>query len=193
MNKNQIYWVVAILVINGGWASIAGNTVSQEINRPGADFSYEREADIGTLFSEDKIPISIECSFTSINGENHEVGWELVKEGKLIASWNGNSSENCIGWAGEVNGGSYVVRTLSNESLETTITLNIQPFEPLRYHVHIAMTFLMIIFGFLEDLVRKFWPKTKKKELEKTIVEEINVSSVRNEGVWQDPIRQKKS
>ena len=41
MNKNNIFWIIAILFVNILWANIAGNTVSQEINRPGADFSYE--------------------------------------------------------------------------------------------------------------------------------------------------------
>ena len=44
MEKNKIYWIIAILLVNILWGNIAGNTVSQEINRPGADFSYEREA-----------------------------------------------------------------------------------------------------------------------------------------------------
>jgi hypothetical protein len=46
MKKNHTLWIIALIVVNSGWYIVTQQNASQEINRPGADFSEEREAEI---------------------------------------------------------------------------------------------------------------------------------------------------
>ncbi len=195
MEKNKIYWIIAILLVNILWGNIAGNTVSQEINRPGADFSYEREAQIGSSWFDSTVPLTVECTFTSLNGEEADVGWALFKDGKYYDGWMGNSSEKCDGGVleGPVPSGTWIVRTYSEENIEATVILELKPFEPLRYTIHISMSILMIIIGFMQEIIIKLKPKPKKSDDNDVESEVIHAALERevNEGIWQDPIRKK--
>ena len=63
LDKNKIIWVVAIVFINGLWAVISDNEVTQSINRSGADFSEQRDVVIGGILGDSSIPVRLECNF----------------------------------------------------------------------------------------------------------------------------------
>ena len=190
MNWNKLSWAVILILINVAWGYMADNTATQDINRPGAEFAEEREADVDSLFGNSDIPAVIKCSFESTNGQELEVGYKLILDGKVVAKWSGNSSESCEGWSGELEPGDYVFETTSFENIETTISLELQPFEPLRWYGHIILSAMLFLFGGAEILVRMVIPEKKDKAKNSSSLEiVVEGQAQENEGIWQDPIR----
>jgi len=190
MNKNTVAWIVILVLINIAWAFIADNTATQDINRPGAEFSSEREAEVSSLFVSGLIPAEITCSFITNNGQNRDVGYKMILDGKVIASWSGNSSEECKDWKGELSPGDYVFETTSFDDIDATISLHLQPFEPLRWYGHVILSVLLFVFGGAEIFVRKIIPEKKKKKIPTTQIQiSAEETPSQNEGIWQDPIR----
>jgi hypothetical protein len=192
MNKNIVGWIVILILINVVWIFIADNTATQDINRPGAEFSSERESEVSSLFGLGPIPAEITCSFTTNNGQDLDVGYRLSLDGKTVASWSGNSSEKCKDWKGELAPGDYVFETTSFDDIDATISLHLQPFEPLRWYGHVILSVLLFVFGGAELFIRKILPERKEKESPtpqyQIIIED---TPPQNEGIWQDPIRPK--
>lgn len=190
LDKNKIIWLVAIVFINGLWAVISDNEVPQSINRSGADFSEQRDAAIGGLIGDSPIPVRLECNFVSIQETNSEIGWDITKDGKTIASWRGNIGDACNGWEGELVPGDYVINTISNDSVEAAITLYLAPFKSIQFTGHLLFTLTFFAIVGLEIVGKKYWPKKKKKkpDTDSTLMFE-QTPSFDEEGIWQDPIK----
>ena len=190
LDKNKIIWLVAIVFINGLWAVISDNEVPQSINRPGADFSQQRDASIGGLIGESPIPVRLECNFIPMQETTSEIGWDLTKDGKTIASWRGVIGDSCDGWEGELIPGDYVVNTISNDSIEATITLYLAPFESIQLIGHLLFTLTFFVIVGLEIVGKKYWPKKKKKKSdEESVLMFEQTSAFDAEGIWQDPLK----
>ena len=53
MKINHVLWIVAMLVVNSGWYVVSQQSASQEINRPGAEFSESRDADLTSIVGDE--------------------------------------------------------------------------------------------------------------------------------------------
>lgn len=191
MNRNQVFWIIALIGVNLLWGTIADNSATQDINRPGADFAPERQASVNSIIGESAIPASLECDFSSEIGVEGEVGWSIMLDSQVIASWDGNSSESCVGWSGELSPGEYTILTTNVDGIDASVKLHLQPFEPIRWHGHIAFSILLFALGGGEIVVRMVIPKKikKVKNEDEEIVEEASPPSIESQGIWQDPIR----
>ena len=67
MKKSYWLWVIALLVVNTGWYFVSEQSATQEINRPGADFEENREAELSSIVGSE-IEYEIEHCFESLNG-----------------------------------------------------------------------------------------------------------------------------
>ena len=84
MKKNHVLWFIALLVVNTGWYFVSQQSASQEINRPGADFSPEREAKIGSILGS-SVDYELEHCFASINGGVHEVSIQVESDSTVLS------------------------------------------------------------------------------------------------------------
>ena len=190
LDKNKIIWLVAIVFINGLWAVISDNEVPQSINRSGADFSEQRDAVIGGVIGDSPIPVRLECDFIPMQETTSEIGWDIIKDGKAIASWRGSIGDSCDGWQGDLIPGDYVVNTISNDSIEATITLHLAPFKAIQFTGHLLFTLTFFAIVSLETVGKKYWPKKKKKKSDKdSILMFEQTPSFDEEGIWQDPVK----
>ncbi len=190
LDKNKIIWLVAIVFINGLWAIISDNEVSQSINRPGADFSEKRDVVIGGILGDSSIPVRLECDFILMEGVSSEVGWDLIKDGAIIASWRGAVGEPCGYWQGELSPGNYGVNTISNSSIEATIILYLAPFKAIQFTGHLLFTLTFFSIAGVEIMGKKYWAKKKKPKPDagtKLVFEQV--PDFDEEGIWQDPIK----
>ena len=48
MKSSYYLWIIALVVVNTGWYTVSQQGATQEINRPGADFSESREGELST-------------------------------------------------------------------------------------------------------------------------------------------------
>ena len=53
MKINYVLWLAAMLVVNSGWYVVSQQSASQEINRPGAEFSESRDAKLSSIMGEE--------------------------------------------------------------------------------------------------------------------------------------------
>jgi len=190
LDKNKIIWLVAIVFINGLWAIISDNEVPQSINRPGADFSEQRDVVIEGILGDSSIPVRLECDFIPMEEVISEIGWELSKDGVIVASWRGNIGESCAGWQGELSPGNYVVNTISNSSIEATIILYLAPFKAIQFTGHLLFTITFFSIVGIEIIGKKYWPEKKKPKPDvdnKLMFEQV--PDFDEERIWQDPIK----
>ena len=68
MKNNYWLWLVALILVNTGWYVVSQQSATQEINRPGADFSQSRDAELSSIIGneidyeiENEIECEIEC------------------------------------------------------------------------------------------------------------------------------------
>ncbi len=188
LDKNKIIWLVAIVFINGLWAVISDNEVAQSINRPGADFSEQRDVVIDGVIGDSKIPVRLECNFILMEDTSSGIGWDLTKGGEIIASWRGIAGQPCDDWEGELIPGNYVVKTISNDSIEATITLYLAPFKSIQVTGHLLFTLTFFFIVGIEIIGKKYWPKKKKPKSDTKLVFE-QASEFDDGGIWQDPIK----
>ena len=190
LDKNKIIWLVAIVFINGLWAFISDNEVPQSINRSGADFSEQRDVVIGGVLGDSNIPVRLECDFIPMEEVISEIGWDLTKDGEIIASWRGTVGESCDDWQGELSPGNYVVNTISNSSIEATIILYLAPFKAIQFIGHLLFTLTFFSIVGIEIVGKKYWPEKKKtKQDTDSILVFEQVPTFDEEGIWQEPIK----
>ena len=119
-----------------------------------------------------------------------EIGWDLTKDGEIIASWRGAIGESCEGWQGELAPGNYVVNTISNSSIEATIILYLAPFKAIQLTGHLLFTLTFFFIVGIEILGKKYWPGKKKSKQDtgnKLVFEQAPAFD--EEGIWQDPLK----
>ena len=190
LDKNKIIWFVAIIFINGLWAVISDNEVSQSINRSGADFSEQRDVAIGGVLGDSSIPVRLECNFIPMEESVSEIGWDLTKDGEIITSWRGTIGDSCDGWEGVLSPGDYVINTISSSGVEATVVLYLSPFKAIQFTGHLLFTLTFLIIVGVEVIGKKYWPKKKKSKSDsdsKLVFEQA--SAFDEEGIWQDPIK----
>ena len=190
MKKNFILWVAALVVINTGWYNLSQQSVSQEINRPGADFAEIREAKIGGIIG-DEADFEIKHCFESSNGGIYNVSIRIDQGTKTIYSWNGTTENDCVKFKSSSQKGEITIITQLEEGALATTNLKTWPFKEATYLGMIVFSLGMISIAYGESFVRKLIKKKIEKTISKKPVEiEANESSYSAPtGIWQDPLK----
>ncbi len=192
MKKNHILWLIALLIVNSGWYFISQQSAGQEINRPGADFSGEREAKIGSIIGS-SVDYELEHCFDSINGGVYEASIKVEFESVVIYSWNGTTDDGCITFSSTSEEGTLLITTELEEGGETTTTLYTWPLKSAIIPGVVIFSIGTLIVAYGETSVRALLRKRLEKieADEKAIVGELipNEPEVPTSLIWQEPKR----
>lgn len=190
MKNNYILWAIALVLVNSGWYIVSQQSASQEINRPGADFSESRDAELTSIVG-DQSRYELEFCFDSVNGEVYDVSIEMKRGSESIYFWNGTTNDDCVTHSGTIDEGEVVVVTLADESVETTAKLYTWPMEEALVIGIILFSVGTIAVAYGERIVRKLIIKRLEK-LEAALPPESSIEpSVQDSGIWQEPVRPK--
>ena len=152
---NPLLWIVALVIINGAWYSVAGGEAKHEINDQ-EHSTEDRTIEISSVFGLDKeINVKFSAQFFKVSSNLDNASWKITNdEGQLIANWQG-SIDQVQGWEGDLIPGTYIINTTMDGGLLTEQNLYIKPFENLRLEGHLVLSLGLIIIAFLEPIVKK--------------------------------------
>ena len=190
MKKNYIMWAIALVLVNSGWYFVSQQSASQEINRPGADFSENREAELTSIVG-DQSRFELEFCFKSNNGEVYDVSIEIKKNSESIYFWNGTTDDDCITHSDTVEEGEITVITLADESVEVTANLVSWPMENALIPGVILFSIGTVVVAYGERIVRKIIVKRLDRAAAESSVEIHSNPTVETSGIWQEPVRPK--
>ena len=187
MKKNHILWFIAILIVNSGWYFVSLQSASQEINRPGADFSGEREAEVASVIG-NSVDYEIEHCFDSINGGVYNVSLKVESKSEVLYSWSGTTEDDCITYSSSTGEGTMLITTEIEIGAEATITLYTWPLKSALMPGIVLFSIATIVVAYGETIVRTL----VKKKLEKIDAEKITAPPEvysSNDSIWQEPVR----
>ena len=187
MKNNYWLWLVALILVNTGWYFVSQQSATQEINRPGADFSESREAELSAIMG-DEIDYEIEHCFESINGKVYNVSINIQQGSETLYSWEGDTDDGCITFSSSAEEGDITVNTQIEEGVETTTKLTTWPMKSSFFFGLVFFTLGTIVVAFGETFARQLI-KNRMKESETVESKETPKSMASNDGIWQDPIR----
>ena len=190
MKKNYILWILALLVINTGWYNLSKQSVNQEINRPGAEFSEVREANIGGLIG-DEADFEIEHCFDSLNGGEYNVSIQVKQNTITLYEWNGTTENDCVKFKSSSGKGEIKIITEIEDGVTSTTNIKTWPLENLTYLGIVIFSVMTVTLAFAESFVRKYVVKkienktpVKNPEIAKSVITHSPPT-----GIWQDPIK----
>ena len=186
MKNSYLLWRIALIVVNTGWYTVSQQGATQEINRPGADFSESREGELSTLIGSE-VDYEIEHCFESINGGVHNASITVESESEVLYSWEGDTDEGCVTYSSTAGEGEIVVTTVVDEGVETTTTLTTWPMKGAFVTGLIVFSLCTVAVAFGETFARAF-VKKKIEQNHSTAPPQIESFSQSN-GIWQDPVR----
>ena len=186
MKSSYYLWIIALIVVNTGWYIVSQQGATQEINRPGADFSESREGELSALIGSE-VDYEIEHCFESINGEVHNASITVESESEVLYSWEGDTDEGCITYSSTAGEGDFVVITIVDEGVEATTTLTTWPMKNAFVMGLIVFSLCTVAIAFGETFVRAF-VKKKIEQNHSSVTPQIESFSQSN-GIWQDPVR----
>ncbi len=186
MRANYLLWLIALCVVNTGWYFVCQQSADQEINRPGADFSDSREAEISSLAG-GEVDYEIEHCFKSTNGGVYNVSINVDMGSKTIYNWSGTTEDGCVVFSSSIEEGTVIVYTQIEEGVESTTSITTWPFRNAYLLGAIFFSIGTVILAFGESFVRHI---VKQKLSAKTQnSEETATQQTVNDQIWQDPIR----
>ena len=188
MKNNYILWTIALVLVNSGWYIVSQQSASQEINRPGADFSGNRDAELTSIVG-DQSRFELEFCFDSNNGQVYDVSIEIKQGAESIYFWNGTTNDDCITHSDTVDEGEITVITLADESVDVTTTIFTWPMEEALVLGIILFSIGTIAAAYGERIVRKIIVKRMNKTESSLPVESIDDSGQQTSGIWQEPVR----
>ena len=189
MKKIQVLWLIALLVVNTGWYVVSQQSATQEINRPGADFSDNREAEINSLLGEDA-DFQIEYCFESINGGIYNVSIEVQQDSKTIHSWNGTTDDQCMEYKSSAKKGEIVILTQIEDGVEVTTNLLTWPLSNALVPGIVLFTIGTVALAFGESFIRKLIKKKLDSQSLESLPEPAPSETIQT-GIWQEPVRPK--
>ena len=139
MKNSYWLWIIALIVVNAGWYVVSQQGAAQEINRPGADVSDSRDAELSSLVGSE-VEYEIEHCFDSTNGGVYNASITVNQGSKTLYSWNGTTDEGCVTYSSKAEEGEIVVITYIEEGVEATTTLTTWPLKN-------AFTIGLVIFS----------------------------------------------
>jgi len=187
MKKNHTLWIIALIVVNSGWYIVTLQNASQEINRPGADFSEEREAEI-TAFIGDKSDYELVHCFESSNGGLYDVSIKIEMDSEILYSWNGTTNDDCMTFSSSSDEGTLTIITEIEEGVEATITFYTWPLKNALIPGFLVFSIGTLLLAYGETIVRSLIRK-RLEETDAIAVEEIIEPEAKPSTIWQDPVR----
>ena len=187
MKKNHTLWIIALIVVNSGWYIVTQQNASQEINRPGADFSGERDAEITTLIGSNSDYELVHC-FESINGGLYNVSIKIEMDSEILYSWEGKTNDDCMTFSSSSDEGTLIIITEIEEGVEVTTTLYTWPLKNALIPGFLVFSIGTLLLAYGETIVRSLI----RKRLERTdaiAVEEIIEFEAKPSAIWQEPVR----
>jgi hypothetical protein len=161
---NPLLWVVALAIINGAWYGVAGGEAKHEINDQ-QHSTEDRTIEISSVFGLDKeISATFSVEFFKVSADSGNASWKITDEkGQLIAQWRGSVGQE-PGWEGQLSPGTYTINTTMDEGFLTEQNLYIKPFENLRLEGHLLLSIGLIVFAFMEPIVKNNIAKIVPKQ-----------------------------
>lgn len=187
MKKNRILWIIALIIVNSVWYNVSQQSASQEINRPGADFSGAREAKIASLVG-DSGDFEIEHCFTSSNGGVHNASIRVELDSKILYEWSGDTDDGCVTYSSDSDEGKLVVFTVMEDGAESKTTLVTWPLKNAFIPGMIIFSLGTLLVAYLETLVRVVIKK-KIEKIDAMAIEATTDEVAPTNSIWQDPVR----
>ena len=186
MKKNYWLWLIALLVVNTGWYFVSEQSATQEINRPGADFEENRDAELSAVVG-DKLDYEIEHCFESLNGRVLSVNLSIEQGSDTIYSWSGTTDDGCVVYSATAEEGKITVVTTVEEGVESKTVVTTWPLKGAFIGGVVLFSIGTIAVAFGETFVRY----TIKQRMDKnsTTVQEETPTTTVTSGIWQDPLR----
>ena len=186
MKKSYWLWVIALLVVNTGWYFVSEQSATQEINRPGADFEENREAELSSIVGSE-IEYEIEHCFESLNGRVLSVNLSIEQGSETIYSWSGTTDDGCVVHSATVDEGKITVVTSVEEGVETKTMVTTWPLKGAFIGGVVLFSIGTVAVAFGETFVR--YVIKQRMDKSSTVAQEVIPSSTGASGIWQDPIR----
>ena len=199
---NLAMWVVALLIINIIWATVASNEASQQLNERGFEFKEERDVSLQAVFGSDsELPITITSEFVHRDDPSRQVdvSWKLLDaSGNVVLNWAGSTNE-VASIDAELPPGDYTLNTSIDENIIAIQYLNVAPFAPISTIGHVLLSSLLVVLAFGESTVRTFIARrmeqasvkeNKPREFRKARIgmPEVEGVSEADDSPWRDPI-----
>ena len=188
MKNNLWIWVIALIIVNTGWYFASQQGASQEINRPGAEFSSSRNAEASSLIG-DTSEVEISHCFESTNGTTQNASVQIERDSKIIYKWEGTTDDGCVTKLIESEDGKLVIYTVVDDGVQSTVTLVTWPLKSSFIPGVVLFSVLTIAVAYGEVFVKK----VVKKKIEKAAVVETEMVSVEvhqdTSSIWQDPVK----
>ncbi len=186
MKRSYWLWLISLLVVNTGWYFVSEQSATQEINRPGADFEENREAELSSIVG-NEIEYEIEHCFESLNGRVLSVNLSIEQGSETIYSWSGTTDDGCVVHSATANEGKIIVLTSVEEGVETNTMVTTWPLKGafIGGVVLFSIATVAVAFGekFARYVIKQRMAKPSISNQEETPV--IDTIS----GIWQDPVR----
>ena len=186
MKNSYWLWIIALIVVNAGWYVVSQQGAAQEINRPGADFSDSRDAELSSLVGSE-VEYEIEHCFDSTNGGVYNASITVESESETLYSWEGTTDEGCITYSSTSSEGEIIVVTIIEEGVETTTTLTTWPLKSAFIIGLILFSLCTVAVAFGETFVRALVKKKMDQEPTNNSVKTDTFPE--SNGIWQDPVR----
>lgn len=187
MKINYVLWLVAMIVVNTGWYVVSQQKASQEINRPGAEFSESRDAELTSIIGEES-DYELEYCFDSINGAVHNVSIEILQSSETIFSWNGTTDGECMNHSSTTDEGKIVVITYAGDGVDATATLHTWPMKNALLPGALIFSLATLLVAYAELVIRGVIKEKMKNSTEVKDAKSIEQPTMTS-GIWQEPVR----
>ena len=190
MRKNQLMWIIALIIVNSSWIFLTGKMVPQEINRPGAEFAENRGAELDPLFS-DEIDYRIEYCFKSSNGLilNYSI---IVKQGNsILYEDQGTTEDGCNKFSSTGSSGDLIFQTILDPGIDSDTTLYTKPLGNVVWEGVFLFSIGTFAVAYLETGLRNNIKKKIENKPKQKPPEVQELQPIENQGVWQTPLRPK--
>ena len=187
MRKNQLMWIVALIIVNSSWIFLTGKMVPQEINRQGAEFAENRSAELDPFFS-DEIDYRIEYCFKSSNGMilNYSI---IVKQGNsILYEDQGTTEDGCNKFSSTGSSGELIFQTIVDPGIDSDTTLYTKPFGNVVWEGVFLFSIGTFAVAYLETGLRNEIKKKIENRPKEEPPEVQELQPIENQGVWQNQI-----
>ena len=187
MKKNHTLWIIALIIVNSGWYIVTQQNASQEINRAGADFSEEREAEI-TAFVGDNSDYELVHCFESINGGVYDVSIKIEMDSEILYSWSGTTNDDCMTFSSSSDEGTLIIITEIEEGAEATTTFNTWPLKGALIPGILIFSIGTVLLAYGETIVRSLI-RRKLEKIDAMAIENFTEPETTPSAIWQEPVR----
>jgi len=155
--QTVLLWAVAVVLVNVLWLNVAGQPAPNEINAED-QFQTYREVNISPVFgSSSSIPASFETVFSSTSLDDGNVSYTIKLDNETtVHAWSGTLSEEAPVWTGELEPGTYTIKTTVDEGILVEQQLELKPLAAVQTIGHVVLTTLLVLLAWGEQGVRAF-------------------------------------